>query len=91
MYPYRSVFHPRYLIYVAPLACLFIAGMAGNRVKRIQRVPILMLRLIALALISALWVPALVAMYTNPAVARDDVRDAMKHIMERRSGRATWW
>jgi hypothetical protein len=82
MYPYRSVFHPRYLIYVAPLACLFIAGMAGNRVKRIQRVPILVLRLIALALISALWVPALVAMYTNPAVARDDVRDAMKHIVE---------
>ena len=82
MYPYRSVFHPRYLIYVAPLACLFIAGMAGNRVKPIQRVPVLMLRLIALALISALWVPALVAMYTNPAVARDDVRDAMKHIVE---------
>lgn len=81
VYPYRSVFHPRYLIYVAPLACLLVAGMAGNR-ARWAPLPALMLRLIALALIAALWLPALGAMYTNPAVARDDVRAAMQHIVE---------
>jgi mannosyltransferase len=77
MYPYRSVFHPRYLIYVAPLTCLLIGGIGWSR-----RLSAFVLRLAAVACIAALWVPALVALYTDPSVARDDVRAAMQHVVE---------
>ena len=30
VYPYRSVFHPRYLIYVAPMACVLLGGWVGE-------------------------------------------------------------
>jgi hypothetical protein len=82
VYPYRSVFHPRYLIYVAPIACLCIAGLASHGKILGRQLPALLLRLIAVAMILTLWLPALSAMYTDPSVARDDVRDAMKHIVE---------
>jgi mannosyltransferase len=87
VYPYRSVFHPRYLIYIAPVACLLIGGMADGvlsaRVKRpLRRWWLLALPALSLAGLAALWLPALQAMETDSAVARDDVRAATRHVVE---------
>jgi mannosyltransferase len=104
MYPYRSVFHPRYLIYVAPLACVWFAGAWGVKRKDIAspssistgsipvqaiRRPSSIIRLLSFVLglssfvaLAALWLPGLAAYYTDPALARDDVRGAAAHVAE---------
>ena len=85
-YPYRSVFHPRYLVYVVPAVCVFLAGAVGNgaslprRLAQSRLAPWLAAVAVALALV--LWAPALVALYTDPSVARDDVRAATRHVAE---------
>ncbi len=83
-YPYRSVFHPRYLIYVTPPACVFLAAMAGGGAGVLPRArkgaPVLGCMSVALA--GVLWAPALAANYFDPAVARDNVRAATQHVVE---------
>jgi len=71
-YPHRSVFHPRYLIYVVPAACVFLGAAGALRGARTGGV----------ALIGALWLPALVAYLTDPALQREDTRGAVKHVVE---------
>lgn len=84
-YPYRSVFHPRYLIYVAPPLCALLGAMAGyvrvaqpREARRIAPV----LGWASLALAGVLWGPALAANYFDSAIARDDVRAATRHVVE---------
>lgn len=81
VYPYRSVFHPRYLIYVAPLVCVLCAG-AAVRVTGVRRGVMLCLRGAALAALALVWLPALNDLYHDPRVARDDVRGAVQHVVE---------
>jgi hypothetical protein len=89
VYPYRSVFHPRYLIYVVPVACVLIGGLAGARVTEEQQRRmsgrtwlVFVLRLSSFVVMGALWLPALYANYADPRMARDDVRGAVKHVVE---------
>lgn len=82
VYPYRSVYHFRYLIYVAPIASVLVAGVPDSHRWGIRGISSQALRILALVLIGILWLPALAAMYTDPSVARDDVRDAVKHVVE---------
>lgn len=83
-YPYRSVFHPRYLIYVVPPACALVAAMAGGAASLTPRARRLVPALgwVSIALIGVLWGPALAANYFDPAVARDDIRAATWHVVE---------
>ncbi len=77
VYPYRSVFHPRYLIYAAPVVCvLATAGVARGRLRAI-----VLPGLSALALLGA-WLPALSGYFNDPALQRDNVRDATRHVIE---------
>lgn len=90
VYPYRSVFHPRYLIYVVPLAIVFIGcaprrlggAPAGLRLQRIASIPDVMLPASAALVLATLWLPALYANYFDPAVSRDNVRLATRHVVE---------
>jgi mannosyltransferase len=84
-YPYRSVFHPRYLIFISPLACILCAGLANSAERLKSRFSIglaLSTRVLALLALASIWLPALQVMYTDPSVARDDVRDAVRHVVE---------
>ena len=69
-YPYRSVFHPRYLIALAPAACVLLAMLP----RRIAAVPVL-----AMAIV---WLPTLHGYWTEPVWQRDDVRAAVRHVSE---------
>ncbi|MCL6510763.1 MAG: glycosyltransferase family 39 protein [Anaerolineae bacterium] len=85
VYPYRSVFHPRYLIYVVPTVCMLF-GAAGaltvaHRSSLVARAS-LILRVSSCLLIGALWLPLLGAYFTDPALWRDDTRGAVQHVVE---------
>ena len=81
IYPERSVFHPRYLIYVVPaVAALLAAGLAPGRKGAGRLAPFL--GLAAVACVLALWLPALSAIKGDPRVARDDTRAAARHVLE---------
>jgi 4-amino-4-deoxy-L-arabinose transferase-like glycosyltransferase len=85
VYPYRSVFHPRYLIYVVPMVCALF-GAAGaltiaHRSSLVARASSI-LRLAPCLLIGALWLPLLGAYFTAPALWRDDTRSAVRHVVE---------
>ena len=84
VYPYRSVFHVRYLIYVVPAVCvLFGAAFAKRRTENAERRAMRMAAaVVSMALLAALWLPVLGAYFTNPAFARDDTRGAVKHVVE---------
>ncbi len=88
VYPDRSVFHVRYLIYVAPAVCvLFGAAFAGIGDRRLANshwrvAGRLSSAVVSMALIAALWFPVLNAYFTEPAYARDDTRGAVKHVVE---------
>lgn len=82
-YPYRSVFHPRYLIYVVPPLCALLAAAPAPvpddaRKGRAASA----LGIVAVALTAVFWGPALAANYFDPAVARDNVRAATRHAVE---------
>jgi 4-amino-4-deoxy-L-arabinose transferase-like glycosyltransferase len=82
-YPYRSVFHPRYLMYAAPALCILLGGAdapAGTR--RAARVLVPLLGSASVLGMAWLWLPALAANYADPAVARDDARAAARHVVE---------
>ena len=82
VYPERSVFHPRYLIYVVPaVAALLGAGMARGRSGRLRLAPATA-GLAAIAGALVLWLPALAAIHSDPRVARDDTRAAARHVIE---------
>ncbi len=77
VYPFRSVFHPRYLIYVVPALCvLATAGAARGRLGAIAWPG-----LSALAMLGA-WLPALSGYFNEPSQQRDNVRDATRHVVE---------
>lgn len=89
VYPYRSVFHPRYLIYVVPLVVILLGGaaqlaqqprsFAATRVaSRLYGV----IGLTPIGIMAVMWLPLLNVYYTDPAVARDDVHHAMTHVVE---------
>ncbi len=85
IYPYRSVFHPRYLIYVVPMACTLF-GAAGT-LGTTHRLPVInralpILRLSSGILIGFLWLPALSGYFTDPTLQRDDTRGAVRHVIE---------
>jgi hypothetical protein len=94
VYPYRSVFHARYLIYVVPAVCILFGGVVwavqGRRwTARNRSQPLIIRRLTSalilaapLMLLGALWLPLLHAYFTDPALARDDTRGAVKHVVE---------
>ena len=82
VYPERSVFHPRYLIYVVPaVAALLGAGLARGRHRGGTLAPFAA-GLVAAACALALWLPALAAIQSDPRVARDDTRAAARHVIE---------
>ena len=77
VYPYRSVFHSRYLIYAVPMLCvLATAGVARGRLRAL-----FLPGLSALALLGA-WLPALSGYFNDPSLQRDNVRDATRHVIE---------
>lgn len=78
VYPYKSVFHARYLIYAAPAVCLFFAALNLKGKSRLLQ----FLAHIGPAALLSLWLPNLIANYTNPLVARDDTRAAVQHVRE---------
>ncbi|MCS6847201.1 MAG: hypothetical protein RMN52_05735 [Anaerolineae bacterium] len=93
VYPYRSVFHPRYLIYVAPMACVLFGAAGALAINRqssiirhvssfVFRLSSCVLRLASVVLIGVLWLPALHMYLTDPALQRDDTRGAVQHVTE---------
>lgn len=86
VYPYRSVFHPRYLIYVVPMACALFGAAGALTVNHqspiIRHSSSLVLRLASVVLVGILWLPALRAYSTDPALRRDDTRGAVQHVTE---------
>ncbi len=76
VYPYRSVFHPRYLIYVAPMLCIALASTRPN--SRGLR----WLCFLPFAFCLFLWLPALQSYFTQPNLIRDDYRAATQHVVE---------
>lgn len=70
VYPYKSVFHARYLIYAAPALCLLFAAVRPR------------LSLLAPFALLAMWLPNVIANYTDPNITRDDTRAAVQHITE---------
>ncbi len=75
-FPYRSVFHPRYLIFVVPALCMLFGaiGAAAPR-HRLMALP-------APLLLAVAWIPVLQGYFGNPALQRDDVRGAVAHVLE---------
>jgi len=98
VYPYRSVFHPRYLIYVAPMLCVWLAsvhvhvgaGLAPAQVPMSTPRFVTNIRagaspaptVIAIVALLVLWLPALYWHFTQPPVIRDDTRGAIRHVIE---------
>lgn len=86
VYPHRSVFHPRYLIYLTPMMCVLFGGAgglaAGQRLGAPSQALAAAMRLTPLALVGALWLPVLHGYFSNPALARDDTRAAVRHVVE---------
>jgi len=86
VYPYRSVFHPRYLIYVVPMACALFGATGALTVHHsssfIRHASSSVLRLASIVLVGILWLPALRAYLTDPALQRDDTRGAVQHVVE---------
>jgi hypothetical protein len=98
VYPNRSVFHPRYLIYVAPMVCVLFGGAfslsqraerpcskaegkrAGVRERRSWTAVVF--GSVSLTALGALWLPPLIGYFTNPALQRDNTRQATKHVVE---------
>jgi hypothetical protein len=76
VYPNRSVFHPRYLIFIAPVACVLLAG-ASQKKTAAQ-----LFCLLPSAFCLALWLPALQSYFTQPNLIRDDYRAATQHVIE---------
>jgi uncharacterized membrane protein len=76
VYPYRSVFHPRYLIYIAPMACVLLASATPKSV--LARA----FCLVPCALCLYLWLPQLQIYFTQPNAIRDDYRAATQHVVE---------
>ena len=76
VYPYRSVFHPRYLIYIAPMVCVLLASVRPNIriVRYLFFLPFIFTLLMAL--------PALQSYVTQPNSIRDDYRAATQHVTE---------
>jgi hypothetical protein len=85
VYPYRSVFHVRYLIYVVPAVCVLLGvactqlHMTNHKVRAIYRLASIA---VSMALLATLWLPVLFAYFTEPAFARDDTRGAVQHVTE---------
>ena len=69
-YPYRSVFHPRYLIALAPAVCALLALAP----RRLVFAPVLAM--------AGIWTPVLHGYFTEPTHQRDDVRAAVRHVSE---------
>ena len=89
VYPYRSVFHPRYLIYIAPMLCVWLSSHAigiENSEFRIQKRPRLVRAVFDILnsqlLIFLLWLPALYWHFTQPPLIRADTRGAVRHVVE---------
>jgi mannosyltransferase len=79
-YPYRSVFHPRYLIYLVPVLTVLLAGAAAAfRQPRRSAIPG---GLALAALLGGVWLPQLGGYLQNPALQRDDTRGATQHVVE---------
>ncbi len=76
VYPYRSVFHPRYLIYIAPIACILLASARPN--SRVARA----FCLLPFAFCLLMWLPALQSYFTQPNLIRDDYRAATQHVVD---------
>ena len=81
VYPYRSVFHPRYLIYTVPLAVVLLAGVPQVPAPRLRWLAAA-LALVAAVSMAVLWLPPLYANYFDQAVYRDDVRLSTRHVVE---------
>ncbi len=89
VYPYRSVFHPRYLIYVIPCTVVMLGGVGQVMLGDSRRARPSIIRLFSaivgllpMVLLTVLWLPALMAIYRDPTVARDNTRAAMVHVVE---------
>lgn len=77
-YPNRSVFHPRYVIYVLPALCVVYG--AGWLLRPRWAAPIA--GSTALLVCSALWLPTLSAYLRGDALQREDTRQATLHVVE---------
>jgi hypothetical protein len=88
-YPNRSVFHPRYLIYVTPMVCVLFSGAfslshrerVGVRASR-NRFAAFVTGSVSMAALGVLWLPPLIGYFTNPAYQREDTRQATRHVVE---------
>ena len=80
VYPYRSVFHPRYLIYIAPIACVLLGGWMGEVRSRLKAG--LVFGPLVGVLMALIWLPALQTYFTQPNLVRDDYRTATRHVLE---------
>jgi mannosyltransferase len=76
-FPYNSVFHARYLIYVAPLAIVALTAALPRGARQNRLMPFV--GLICGALV---WLPMLTRYLREPALQRDDTRAAVRHVVE---------
>lgn len=76
-FPYSSVFHARYLIYVAPIAVVALTAALPRGTRQNALMPFVGLLCGALV-----WIPALTRYLREPALQRDDTRAAVRHVIE---------
>ena len=79
-FPYRSVFHPRYLIFCLPALALLVSQFFASRRSRISGVALLQAAL--LLGMGATWLSTTLNLYATPGLAKDDVRAATRHVVE---------
>ncbi len=77
VYPYRSVFHPRYLIYVVPMSLVWCAGSLAGRGRWRW-----LTGAVAGGALGLLWLPGALAYLTEPSLQREDTRAAVRHVVE---------
>jgi 4-amino-4-deoxy-L-arabinose transferase-like glycosyltransferase len=87
VYPNRSVFHPRYLIYLAPMTCVLFAGSltlktSQNTRRKTQGWLSVFGGLSSAICLGGLWLPLTHAYLTDPALQREGTRGATKHVVE---------
>jgi len=91
-FPYRSVFHPRYLIFCLPALVLLATqtfspqrrGGAENFYfpLRLRASAVRLLQLVLLVVLGGAWLATSLNLASTPGLVKDDVRAATKHVAE---------
>jgi hypothetical protein len=74
-FPYSSVFHPRYLIYIAPIVIVAMT-------TALPRARAALMPFVGLTCAALVWLPSTARYLSEPALQRDDTRAAVQHVVE---------